>query len=351
MAREMLVEGRLIADHTDCFVIAEIGHNHQGDMDQAMRLFDAAAQAGADAVKLQKRDNRSLYTQAFYDKPYDGPTSFAPTYGEHREYLEFDATQYRDLKEYAEERDLVFFATAFDHPSADLLAGLDVPAFKIASGDLTNTPLLRHVASLGKPMFVSTGGGTLDDVERAHDVVRESNDQLCLLQCTAGYPPDWSELNLRVIETFREHFSETVVGFSAHDSGIAMALAGYCLGARVIEKHFTLNRAMKGTDHSFSLEPQGLGKMVRDLHRARLAMGDGKKVAYPSEEAPLLKMAKQLVASRTLDAGVVLTEADVIAKSPAGGLPPYRLGDLVGQVLLRPMQPDEPFSEDHVQRD
>ena len=160
-----------------------------------------------------------------------------------------------------------FFSTAFDLQSADFLAELGVPAFKMASGDLKSTPLLKHVARMGKPMVISTGGAELDDVRRAYDAIMPINTQLAILQCTAGYPAAFDELDLRVIATYRQQFPDAVVGFSSHDNGIAMPVAAYMLGARVVEKHFTLNRAMKGTDHAFSLEPVGLRKMVRDLER------------------------------------------------------------------------------------
>ncbi len=156
--RELTIDGRRIADDTACFVIAEIGHNHQGSVEKAQELFVLAKQAGVDAVKLQKRDNRRLFTRALYDSPYDNENSFGPTYGAHREALELDRDAYVELQACARELGLVFFATAFDETSADLLEELDVPAYKIASGDLRNTPLLRHVAAFGKPLIVSTGG-------------------------------------------------------------------------------------------------------------------------------------------------------------------------------------------------
>ena len=156
--RELRIDGRRIADDTPCFVIAEIGHNHQGSVERARELVRAAHEAGVDAVKLQKRDNRRLYTRALYDSPYDNENSFGPTYGAHREALELDRDAYVTLRDEARSLGLVFFATAFDEPSADLLAELGAPAFKIASGDLTNTPLLRHVAGFGKPLVVSTAG-------------------------------------------------------------------------------------------------------------------------------------------------------------------------------------------------
>jgi N-acetylneuraminate synthase/sialic acid synthase len=194
---------------------------------------------------------------------------------------------------------------------------------------------------LGKPMIVSTGGGTLDDVQRAYDTVMPINPRLCLLQCTCGYPAEFAELDLRVIATYREKFPDVVIGYSGHDNGIAMPLAAYMLGARVIEKHFTLNRAMRGTDHRFSLEPVGMKKMIRDLQRTRLALGDGRKKVYASEAGPVLKMGKKLVAARELREGHVLTAADIAIKSPGDGLAPYYLDQLLGQTLTRDLRVDE----------
>jgi sialic acid synthase len=339
--RVLVIDGARLSDDSDCYVIAEVGHNHQGDVDKCKELFRVAKECGADAVKLQKRDNRSLYTRAMYDQPYDHENSFGATYGEHREALEFGRDEYRELQRFCREIGITFFATAFDQTSADFLAALDMPAYKIASGDLRTTPLLRQVASFGKPMIVSTGGATMDDILRAYDTIMPLNRQLCFLQCTAAYPASAEELNLNVITTLRARFPELVIGLSDHENGIAMAVAAYVLGARVVEKHFTLNHTWKGTDHAFSLEPIGLRKLVRDLRRTREALGSGIKCPLASEQRPLLKMGKKLVARRSLGAGHVLTEDDIAMKSPGDGLPPYRLGEVLGRTLTRPLQADE----------
>jgi N-acetylneuraminate synthase/sialic acid synthase len=344
MTRQLIIADRVINDDSDAYVIAEIGHNHQGSLKTARELFQAAAECGVSAVKLQKRDNRGLYTREMFDKPYDNENSFGATYGEHREALEFGKTEYEELQSEAAGRAVAFFSTAFDFRSADFLAELGTPAYKIASGDLKNTPLLRHVARLGKPMIVSTGGGNMDDVQRAYDAVMPINPRLCLLQCTCGYPAEFAELDLRVIATYRERFPEVVIGYSGHDNGIAMPVAAYMLGARVIEKHFTLNRAMRGTDHRFSLEPVGMKKMIRDLQRTRMALGDGRKKVYASEAGPALKMGKKLVAARDLSAGHTLTTADVAIKSPGDGLEPYRLEEVLGRRLTRDLRAEEPLA-------
>lgn len=339
--RQLTIDGVSVNDDSDCYIAAEIGHNHQGDLKKAMELFRAAKECGADAVKLQKRHNKILYTHTLYNMPYDNENSFGNTYGEHREALEFNREEYQTLKQYAAELGIAMFATAFDIPSADFLADLDMPAYKIASGDLKSTPLLKHVARIGKPIFLSTGGGTLDDVRRAYDTIMPINSQLCILQCTASYPAVVEDLNLRVITTFMEEFPDVVIGLSDHQNGIAMAVAAYVLGARFIEKHMTLNRSMKGTDHPFSLEPVGMRKLVRDLRWARLAMGDGIKKYLPSEKKPLLKMSKKLVAARDLPAGHIIMEMDIAMKSPGNGLPPYELDRLIGMKLNKAIKADE----------
>ncbi|MCW5942062.1 MAG: N-acetylneuraminate synthase family protein [Fimbriimonadaceae bacterium] len=346
--REWRVAGRRVADDTDCFVIAEIGHNHQGSLEKAKQMFEVAKQCGVDAVKLQKRDNRTLFTKAMYDSPYDNENSFGETYGAHREALEFGRSEYLELQKLAADLGLVFFATAFDVPSADFLAEIDTPAYKIASADLINTPLLTYVAKIGKPIVLSTGGGTMETVQRAMDAVLPHNDQVCLLQCTAAYPVEVEDMNLRVLTTYREAFPNTVVGLSDHQDGIAMSVAAYVLGARVIEKHFTLHRSWKGTDHAFSLEPAGMGKMVRDLHRTRIALGDGIKRRLPQEERPLTKMAKSIYAARDMTVGTTLAAADLALKSPGGALPPGVLDDLIGRTLARPVQEDQPLTWDDV---
>jgi sialic acid synthase len=243
----------------------------------------------------------------------------------------------------------VFVAAAFDEPSADLLAELDVDAFKFASGDLLNVPFLRYVAAFGKPMFLSTGGGTLEDIDRAVEAILARNEQLAVLHCTAAYPAEVEDLNLSVITSLRERYPDLVIGLSDHHNGIAMAPVAFLLGARVFEKHFTLNHAWKGTDHAYSLMPDGMRRFVRDLHRVPVALGDGVKRKLPSEERPLEKMGKKLVAARALPAGQVLAPGDLVAKSPADdGLPPYELDTLLGRTLARPLAAEQTIRADDV---
>src|SRR3972149_164383 len=322
-----------ISDKGPCYVIAEIGHNHQGSLDNAKKMIAIAAGCGAQAVKFQKRDNKSLYTKAFYDRPYDNENSYGATYGEHREFLEFGRDEYIALMKCAEKNGVEFMSTAFDFKSADFLEDLGVTSYKIASGDVTSAPLLEYIAKFKKPMFISTGAATMEEVRMAYETVIKHNDKICLLHCVAEYPTEYHNLNLRIIEILKKEVPGTIIGYSAHDNGILAAVMAYMLGATVVEKHFTLNRSWKGTDHKFSLEPEGLRKQVRDLRRVDMALGERKKVLHDFERSAREKMGKGVYAARALSKGTVLTEENTCLKIPANGTPPYLLKGMLGKKL------------------
>ncbi len=323
------------------FVIAEIGHNHQGDLKICKEMFRAAKDAGADAVKLQKRNNKSLFTKALYNEPYTSENSYAPTYGEHREKLEFNKEQYLELISYAKEIDIIFFATAFDFESLDFLININMPAYKIASGDLTNTPLQEKIAKTGKPVLLSTGGGNFNDIERAVNNILKYNKNLILFHCTASYPANVEDMNLNVIPELKRIYPNILIGLSDHENGIDAASVAYMLGARVFEKHFTLNRSWKGTDQSFSLEPEGLRKLVRNLNRIPILLGSANKQLLESEKKPLKKMAKSIVATKTLSKNHIITIDDIALKCPSGGLPPYEIENVIGKKLKSEVYEDD----------
>jgi len=318
------------------YLIGEIGSNHSGDAKRALQMMSTLKAAGFHAAKLQKRTNKEMYTRKLLSQGYEGYSSYGATYGQHRGALELGRLEFQELIDWGREIDLHLFATAFDPSAANFLEGLDMPAYKMASGDIVNTPLLKHVAAFGKPMFVSTGGATMDDVKRAYDAIMPINEQLCIMHCTASYPcppvgDSFEVFNMRAISVLRSTFHKTVIGFSDHQNGISLGPVGLALGARVFEKHVTFDRAAKGTDHPFSLEPVGQRKYARDIQRTYEAMGDGKKQLYECEKAPLRKMAKSIVAKSDILAGTVLTLNDIAFKCPAGGLPPYHVYDMLGQ--------------------
>ena len=343
---ELKILEKTINDSSPCFVVAEIGHNHQGNLAVCKKMFEEAKECGVDAVKLQKRDNRSLYTEDFYNSPYNSENAFGPTYGTHREALEFGWDQYVELKDYAKKLGLIFFATAFDLSSADFLKRLGMPCYKIASGDIRNVPLLKHVARFDKPMIISTGGCTVADIKRAYETVSPLNQQFAFLHCTAMYPitdEHEDKVNMKMIETLRNLFPELVIGFSDHSNGVLFSTAAYVLGARIIEKHFTLKRTMKGTDQPFSLEPSGMSKLVSYLKRLNIGTGNGVKYFYEEEKPAIRKMDKMIVAARDLSAGDVIGLRDVCLKSPCDGLEPYYLDELIGRRISVFVKKDQPI--------
>ena len=335
---------------TEIFVIAEIGHNHQGKIENAKELINQAKLAGANAVKLQKRDNKKLYTEEFFNQTYNNPNSYGKTYGEHREALEFNKDQYIELIDYSKKINIEFFATPFDFESVDFLENLNMPFYKIASADLTNTPLQQRIARTNKPIFLSTGGGSLNDVQRAVDNILKINKNLTVLHCTAAYPAPLEDMNLAVIKKYKEMFKGLRVGLSDHENGIDAGVIAYMLGARVFEKHFTLNRANKGTDQSFSLEPQGLSKFVRNLHRVDKMIGSGEKKLLESEKKPLYKMKKSIVANKKLKIGHVLKYEDLSFKSPGGGLEPYKHNEVVGKKIITELNVEDKILFEHLKQ-
>ena len=345
------MEGRRIANDADAYVIAEIGNNHQGDLEKAKALIHAAKECGVDAVKLQKRDNRRLFTRAFYESPYDNENSFGATYGDHREALELGKSDWFELEPLLAGggRRVRRSRLRRAERGPPRRAGHRCVQVRLRGPPQRALPALRRcVRQADLPLdgrwhdrgHRSRGGG-----DRFL-----STANLCVLHCTASYPADVEDLNLSVITRLRERYPELVIGLSDHHNGIAMAPVAYMLGARVFEKHFTLNHAWKGTDHAYSLMPDGMRRFVRDLHRIPAALGDGVKRRLPSEERPLEKMGKKLVAARDLYAGHVLGPGDLEAKSPAdGGLPPYLLDGLLGGTLLRPLAVEQEIALEDVE--
>lgn len=299
--RQLSIGSRLISDSSPCFVIAEIGGNHGGSVETAVQMIRMAQASGADACKFQMRDNETLYSDTLLNAAYENEHSYGKTYGEHRQALELSDAALQACAFEAERSKILCFSTAFDERSVDRIVSLGMPAIKIASGGLTDLALLTYAALTGLPIILSTGGGTLKEIDAAVECVTARTHKLALLHCTAAYPVrDFAELNLQCIQTLRERYPELVIGWSGHDSGIAMSVAAYTLGARIIERHITLNRANKGTDNSFSLEPAGLSKLIRDLGRAHVAIGDGVKRYYPSEVGPISKMRRRVTADGSL---------------------------------------------------
>lgn len=339
--------GRAIGEGCPALVIAEAGVNHNGDIGRALELVDAAADAGADAVKFQTFRADALATRdagmAAYQKRN---TASERTQREMLAALELGEADFRRLKEHAEARGLVFLSSPFDEASAALLAGLGVAAFKLGSGELTNDPLLASVARAGRPMLLSTGMATLEECEHAAATVRGAGaPPVCWLHCVSSYPAPAEASNLRAMHSLRAALGGPV-GLSDHTMGWEVTLAAVAMGARVIEKHFTLSRALPGPDHAASLEPGEFAQMMRQVRTVEAALGDGVKRPAECELDTMRAARKSLVAAADLEAGTVLTAASLAAKRPGTGLPPTLRGEIIGRTLRRRIAADEPISMD-----
>jgi sialic acid synthase SpsE len=333
------IGSRPVGEGHPCFVIAEAGVNHNGDPALAHRLIDVAVRAGADAVKFQKRSIGDILIRAALEAPYVKPHSFGLTYGEHREKLELPEDAYRELVEHCRKDNILFLASAWDVRSADFVDELGVPAFKVASADLTNLPLLDHLAGKGRPILLSTGMSEMDEIADAVATVRRHHDELVLLQCTSAYPCDNADVNLRAMETLRQAFA-VPVGYSGHERGLAPTEAAVALGAVVVERHFTLDRTLPGPDHAASLEPRGLELLVRNIRNIETALGSPDKRLVPAERPVRERLAKSVAAARTIRAGAVITVRDLTVKGPGTGISPRFLAGLVGRVAEKDVEAD-----------
>lgn len=288
------------------FVIAEIGQNHQGNLETALEFILRFAFEGADAVKFQTRDNRYLFSKDAYEAPYTSENAFASTYGAHREMLELKPEWLPQLKEACVKAGVAFMSTPFDEPSLDLLAKVGVDIIKIASFDLGNLPFINRIARLGKPVVMSTGGGNLDQIRASVKAIQKHHDEIAVLHCVSEYPCEYNRLGLENIEKLIAEFPDCVIGSSDHFNGTLSGPVAYFKGARVFEKHVTMNRAWKGTDHSFALEPEGFRKFVRDVKRVR-HMLPTKPTDDLGNEAVFKKLGKSLVAYEDIKAGETFT--------------------------------------------
>lgn len=337
---------RRVGEGQPPFVIAEIGSNHNGDMDLCLRLIDAAVEAGADAVKFQSWTDTSLAseTQLAANTSYADRKKHFGTLREMLEAYQFTAAQHAQAKAHCVARGITFSSSPFSPQEADLLEELDVPFFKIASMDIDYLPFLRYVARKGRPMLVSTGMASLGEIERAVDVIREEgNERIVLLHCISLYPPENQDIHLRNIATLREAF-EVPVGFSDHSFGTAVPLAAVALGACVIEKHFTLDKDMAGWDHAISADPPELRALVEQGRQVFRALGSTRRTVSEAERAKRDYFRRSLVTRRPMQQGEVLTLEDIDFKRPGTGIPPDALDRAVGRTLGVDKGADEALS-------
>ena len=278
------IANRLIGPSQPCFVVAEIGINHNGSVEIAKKLIDLAIKSGCDAVKFQKRTVEVVYTSEELARPRENP--FGPTNGDLKRGLEFGKEQYDEIDRYCKEKEILWFASPWDEGSVDFLEQYGLPCYKIAYASLTDDGLLRHVRAKGRPIILSTGMSTMEQIRHAVEILGEEN--LVLLHCVATYPSETEEINLAVIPALSSEFPNIPVGYSGHEIGVAVSLVAAVMGACVVERHITLEQAMWGSDQSASLAPKGIQMLVRDIRRFEVAKGDGVKRVLETE-IPIMK--------------------------------------------------------------
>ncbi len=336
------IADKLIGEKEPCFIIAEAGVNHNGDISLAKKLIDVARTAGADAVKFQIFQAERLVTAKAQKAPYQKETT-----GTHQSQfemlksLELSKRGFKELFNYSSKKGIIFLATPFDRDSADFLDKLGVPAFKVGSGEVTNLPFLKHIAGKMKPVILSTGMSTLAEVKEALDVIKKTGvKEIVLLHCVTSYPARIESTNLKAMQTLRDTFN-LPVGFSDHSVGITIPIAAAALGACVIEKHFTLDKNLPGPDHRASLEPEELKQMITAVRDIEKALGNGVKRPTKDEEENKKVGRRSIVARVDIPGGTVITEDMLDIKRPGTGLEPKYLGQIIGKVAGVKIKQDE----------
>lgn len=315
-------------------IIAEAGVNHNGSLSMARKLIDAAVEAGADCVKFQTFKSAAVVSNSAVKAAYQrSTTDEKESQLEMIKKLELRDEDFYALSTYCKEKKIVFLSTPFDLDSVDLLTNIGLDCFKIPSGEITNLPYLKKIGSLKKKLIVSTGMSTIDEIAQAIEILVKTGtkrEDIALLHCTTEYPAPYEDVNLRAMRTMAENFPGLVIGYSDHTRGIEISIAAVAMGARIIEKHFTLSRTLEGPDHQASLEPKELAAMVQGIRNVEAAMGDGNKCPMPSELPNRDVARKSLVSALPIKKGDILTEAHLTTKRPGTGLSPMLWEQVLG---------------------
>lgn len=340
MIKNVVIGEKVLGDSHHCFIIAEAGVNHNGNINCAKKLIEVAADAKVDAVKFQTFKTENLVTKTTKTAEYQHRNTGESSYYEMIKNLELSKEQFRELKEYAESKGLVFMSTPAGKEDTDELYELGIKLCKVDSSNLTNIPHLEHMAKKGLPMIISTGMANLGDIEEALEVVyKTGNQNIILLHCTADYPPDVETVNLQAIQTLRQAF-QVPVGYSDHTLGISVAIAAVALGACVIEKHITLDKTMKGPDHKVSLEPHELKELVQAIRTTEKAMGTPIKMPTTQEKKNMTIMRKSMTSKKNIKKGTIITEDMITIKRPGDGIPPKYVQIVIGRTTRRDIPED-----------
>jgi len=338
---EIKIGDHRIGEGHPTFIIAEIGVNHNGFLDLALKLIDVAIEAGADAVKFQKRNLEQLYGKKYLDNVNAGEKTLRYLLPILQQ-VELADEDFYYIVDYCQKNRITFLCSAFDPDSADFLEELGVPAYKVASADLTNLPLLEHLIRKEKPLILSTGMSHMHEVETTVNFLKERRAEFALLHCNSTYPTAFEDINLRFIDQLKKF--DVPVGYSGHERGISVSTVASAIGASIIERHVTLDRTMEGPDHAASLEPHGFKKMVRDIRQVAMALGTGQeKFISRGEILNREVLGKSLVASKKICPGEIINAELISVKGPALGLSPQRYHELIGKKATRTVEEDEPF--------
>ena len=350
MQQEIHIGNKVISPHSPAFIIAEAGVNHNGDIELAKSLIRVAAQTGADAVKFQTFKAEKLVTPDAQQAAYQTQnTGIQESQLAMLKRLELTYSHFKVLQEYAQQHDIIFLSSPFDLEAIDFLHSIGVPAFKSGSGELTNLPYLRKMAGMGKPLIVSTGMATMEEVLQAQAWIQEAgNEQVVFLHCTSNYPCALEEVNLNAMHTLQQG-THALVGYSDHTAGIQIPIIAVAMGACVIEKHFTLDKDLPGPDHKASLSPEELTEMVEAIRWVEKVKGSAEKKPAPSEKATAYAARKSIVALVDIPEGTILTEEMISAKRPGSGISPAAWDQVIGRRTQKPIAQHEILSWDQLE--
>lgn len=336
------INGRIISNKSPTFIIAEIGLNHNGSLDLAKKLILKAKECGADAVKFQKRDLKALYKKDVYKDPNKD--------GQSTEYLmdifkrfELTKSEFAKLKKFCDKLGIIFFCTPFDFNSVEFLEEIGVPFYKISSSDLTNLPLIKKIMKKKKPMFLSTGMSNALEIEITVKHLKKNKAKFALLHCVSTYPVAFKDVNLKIIPKLEKKY-KVPIGYSGHERGITIAICAVTLGAKIIEKHFTLDRSMEGPDHNISLMPEGFAKMIDRIRMVEMAIGTGEKNMSRGEVLSREVFAKSLIAKVSIKKGEIILKDYIDVRSPGKGLSPQMIYRLIGKKATRNIKKHDYFT-------
>lgn len=337
---------RTISEDSPAFIIAEAGINHNGSLETAKRLVDVAVESRADCVKFQKRDIDSLYTKKILENPNIDSQGLYNLISVLKK-VELSDNEYKELFDYCQKKGILFLCTPWDKKSVDFLESLGVQAYKISSADLTNIPLIKYISSKGKPMILSTGMSSNEEIKHTVSILKNIKTNFALMHCNSTYPSPYRDINLRFMQKLSGDYS-VITGYSGHEKGISVTLAAVAMGAKIVERHFTIDKTMQGPDHSASLEPSELKELVSNIRIIESAMGHPHKKLSRGEILTREGLAKSIVSRAFIKKGEIIKENMLDVKGPGKGLSPQLLDKLINKPAKRDIKPDDLFLEEDI---